>query len=185
LQQEYVTKGYDRAIGIAKADSRPQLFASSNFQFQKQRDEFNPAKGDWSKSWSASLILSFPIFDGFTNSGRVRQARVDFEQSKYLQQQIEENVALAVRSAYASWQESVASLKTQEKTIEQAAEGLRIANLRYQSGVGTQLEVLSAQTASTQAKVNYINAVYDFELAVAGFVKAAGYKPEILGDEDE
>jgi outer membrane protein TolC len=129
------------------------------------------------------LVLSFPIFEGRAVSGRVKQARADYNQSLYLERQIRENVLLAVRSAYMSWQEAVASLKSQKRTIAQAEEGLRIANLRYNNGIGTQLEVLAAQTANTQAKVNYIRAIYDYELAAAGFLRAAGYEPVGSGDE--
>jgi outer membrane protein TolC len=154
-QQEYLSKSYKKAIGIARADRMPQVFLSSDYQYAGRSDRFNPDSGEWSDGWSANLILSFPIFEGRAVSGRVKQAKVDYQQS--------------------------ASLRSQEKTIEQADEGVRIANLRYQNGVGTQLEVLSAQTASTQAKVNYINAVFDYELAVAAFDRAAGIEPNIPG----
>ncbi|MBU2624849.1 MAG: TolC family protein, partial [candidate division Zixibacteria bacterium] len=163
----------------------PQLLFSSTFAYQAQSEEFSPPSNAWTKSWSASLILSFPIFDGRANSGRVKQVRADYNQSKYVARQMKENVLLSVRSAYGSWEEAVASLQSQEKTIEQAEEGIRIANLRYAGGVGTQLEVLSAQTANTQAKVNYINAVYDYELSVAAFERAAGYEPTIRGEEND
>jgi len=185
VQQDYMVKSYDRAIGITRADGRPQLLFSSTFAYQAQSEEFSPPSNAWTKSWSASLILSFPIFDGRANSGRVKQVRADYNQSKYVARQMKENVLLSVRSAYGSWEEAVASLQSQEKTIEQAEEGIRIANLRYAGGVGTQLEVLSAQTANTQAKVNYINAVYDYELSVAAFERAAGYEPTIRGEEND
>ena len=184
-QQQYAVKSYNKVIGITKADRMPQLVLQSSFDYINQTNTFSPPRDSWTNSWSASLVLSFPLFEGRAVSGRVMQARADYNQAKFLAQQIEENVLLAVRSAYASWQEAVASLQSQERTIAQAEEGLRIANLRYENGVGTQLEVLAAQTANTQAKVNYINAVYDYELAVAGFFRAAGYEPNVAGDEDE
>jgi len=185
MQQQYAVKSYDKVIGITKADRMPQLVLQSTFDYMSQTNTFSPPSDSWTRSWSASLVLSFPIFEGRAVSGRVMQARADYNQARFAERQIEENVLLAVRSAYASWQQAVASLRSQEKTIAQAEEGLRIANLRYQNGVGTQLEVLNAQTANTQAKVNYINAVYDYELAVAGFQRAAGYDSTLSGAEDE
>lgn len=183
LQQEYAVKGYEKAIGITKADRWPQVILQSSYDVVSQTDQFRPPHNSWSDSWSASVVMSFPIFDGRAVSGRVKQARANYNQSRYLERQIRENVLLAVRSAYMSWQEAVASLKSQKRTIAQAEEGLRIANLRYSNGIGTQLEVLAAQTANTQAKVNYIRAIYDYELAAAGFLKAAGYEPVGSGDE--
>ena len=55
-----------------------------------------------------------------------------------------------------------------------AEEGLRVANLRFQNGIGTQLEILSAQSALTQARTNYIQAIYDYQMAVAKYDKAIG-----------
>jgi len=185
LQQDYLVKSYDKAIGIRRADRLPQLYFMSSYDYSGQSDEFRPPSSAWTDSWSASLILSFPIFEGRAISGRVMQAKADYNQSRYLARQVRENVLLSVKAAYGSWQEAVASLKTQEKTVEQAEEGLRIANLRYNSGVGTQLEVLSAQTANTQAKVNHINAVYDYELAVAEYQRAVGLKQDYEGESDE
>lgn len=185
LQQEYAVKSYDKAIGITRADRLPQLVLQSSFDYISNTNELSPPSDSWSKSWSASLVLSIPIFEGRAVSGRVMQAKADYNQARYTARQVEENVLLAVRAAYASWQQAVESLRSQEKTIAQAEEGLRIANLRYENGVGTQLEVLNAQTANTRARVNYINAVYDYELAVAGFLRAAGYAPTLSGANDE
>jgi outer membrane protein TolC len=185
VQQQYAVKSYDKAIGITKADRLPQLRLESSFEYVNQTNEFKPPSDSWTKGWSASLILSFPIFDGMEVSGRVKQAKADYNQARYSARQIEENVLLAVRSAYAAWEQAAASLRSQEKTIAQAEEGLRIANLRYRNGVGTQLEVLNAQTANTQAKVNYISAVYDYELAIAGFLRATGYEQNHSGADHE
>ena len=64
------------------------------------------------------------------------------------------------------------ALDVQQATIASAEEGLRIARLRYESGVGTQLEVLSAQTALTDARRLYAEALYSFRIARAGLQKA-------------
>jgi outer membrane protein TolC len=174
LQLDFATKGYQKAISIARGDLLPQLSASSEFTLGNATDRFSPDDKGWTRDWSASLLLSMPIFDGRAASGRIKQAKADYNQSRLTLQQTKENVQLAVRSAHASWQQALSSLQSQEKTVTQAEEGLRIANLRYQNGVGTQLEVLAAQTAVTQAKVNYINAIYDYELSVAEFERATG-----------
>jgi outer membrane protein TolC len=184
-QQEYAVKSYDKAIGITKADRMPQLVLQSSFDYISQTNTLSPQSDSWTKSWSASLVLSFPIFEGRAVSGRVLQAKADYNQARFTARQVEENVLLAVRSAHASWEKAVESLRSQERTIAQAEEGLRIANLRYENGVGTQLEVLNAQTANTRARVNYINAVYSYDLAVAGFLRAAGYGTTMSGAKDD
>jgi len=71
-------------------------------------------------------------------------------------------------------EESKRRLGWGRKTIELAEEGLRVANLRFKNGVGTQLEVIAAQSALTLAKTNYIQAIYDYEMSLAKYDKAVG-----------
>ena len=68
------------------------------------------------------------------------------------------------------------SLDIQWETIAQAEEGFRIANLRYESGVGTQLEVLSAQAALTDARRSLAEAFFMFRKAKAELKKATTYE---------
>ena len=59
-------------------------------------------------------------------------------------------------------------------TVQQAQEALRLANVRFQAGVGTQLDVNDAQTALTQAQYNQVNAQYDFLGALARLQRSIG-----------
>jgi outer membrane protein TolC len=63
-------------------------------------------------------------------------------------------------------------LDIQGNTVAQAEEGLKIANLRYESGIGTQLEVLAAQAALSQARTSTVQALFLFRQAKAGLQKA-------------
>ena len=64
------------------------------------------------------------------------------------------------------------ALDIQGATIAQAEEGLKIANLRFETGVGTQLEVLSAQAALTEARSQLAVATFMFRKARAELRKA-------------
>ena len=65
-------------------------------------------------------------------------------------------------------------LKSQEKVVEQAEEALRLARARSEAGTGTQLDVLSAQTALTEARTTRIQALHDYHVAVATLERATG-----------
>jgi len=62
----------------------------------------------------------------------------------------------------------------QEKNIDQAQKAVRIAQTRFKSGVGTQLELLDAQVAMTRAQTNYAQAMYDYLVAKADWQYAVG-----------
>ena len=65
-------------------------------------------------------------------------------------------------------------IEAQKKTVEQAEESLRLAEARFRAGTGTQLDVLSAQTALTEARSNEIQALYDYNVAIATLERATG-----------
>ena len=60
------------------------------------------------------------------------------------------------------------------KALELAAENLKIADLRYKSGVGTNLEVIDAQVAVTQARIEHLQSEHDLQIAKAKINKVIG-----------
>ena len=76
-------------------------------------------------------------------------------------------MTLEVEEAYDLIVQARKALEVVGETIAQAEEGLNIANLRYESGIGTQLEVLSAQTALTDARRAEAEALFFFREARA------------------
>jgi len=176
-QQQYVQDIAKRAIGVAKSGRSFSLIFQSQYgwQLQGDDDQFQLFKGDkWTPSWTAALSLSMPLFDGFSTSAAIKKAKVDSRTADLSYAQLKEQVALDVHQAYYNYQESGERLRAQLKTIEQAEEGLKIARLRYQNGVGTQLEILSAESALTQAKTNYVQATHDAAAAVYGLLQVTG-----------
>ena len=83
-----------------------------------------------------------------------------------------DNVRLEVEQAYDQLVRAKKSLDIQKETIAQAEEGLKIANLRYEQGVGTQLEVLAAQSALTNARNSLAQALFFFRTSKAQLKKA-------------
>jgi outer membrane protein TolC len=134
-----------------------------------------PGGDDWIRSSSLGLNLSFPIFDGLESSGKVKKAKADYIKGSLEKQQIEDAIRIEVEEAIGSIEEAKKRLQWGQKTIDLAEEGLRVANLRFKNGIGTQLEILSAQQALTQAKTNYVQAIYDYQVSLAKYDKAVGF----------
>ena len=81
---------------------------------------------------------------------------------------------MVVREAYLNMIEAEKRIDTSQVTVEQAEENLKIAEVRYSAGVGTNTEVIDAQVSLTKAKTNYIQAMYDFNTNKASLIKAMG-----------
>ncbi|MEW6413368.1 MAG: TolC family protein [Candidatus Zixiibacteriota bacterium] len=170
-QAESLTEIAEKAIGVARGDYFPSLEAVSTYSWSAQSDDLTLSENQ-ATAWTAGLNLSIPLFKGGATRGAVRASRADYEQAKLAAQETRDAVKLEVEEAYDLLLQAKKSLDVQEITIAQAEEGLKIANLRYESGVGTQLEVLSAQTALTQARNALALAKFSFRQAKAQLKKA-------------
>ncbi len=170
-QADYLTQIAKKAIGVARGDYFPELEAVSTYGWSAQSDEFT-LSDNTVQTWTAGLNLTIPLFKGGSTRGRVRASRADYEQALLAQKEARDAIKLEVEQAYDQMLQAQKSLEIQGVTIAQAEEGLKIANLRYESGVGTQLEVLSAQTALTQARNNLALAKFVFRQARAQLKKA-------------
>lgn len=177
LRQANLNKrGYEKAVRIARGDwLYPNIYANATYQITGSSNDFNFGTPEKSDSWTASLILNIPIFDGARTIGEVRKAKVDYYQAMLREQQLLDDIRLEVEQAYDNLLQAGKALEMQTETIAQAEEGKRIADLRYESGVGTQLEVLSAQTALTQSRMQFIQTVHSYRLAKSALKKATGY----------
>ncbi len=120
--------------------------------------------------------MSKPLFDGGQARASTRQAEAALEKAQLAAEHVEDAIELEVTQAALAVNAARQKLKTTQATVDQAVEGLRIAQLRYENGVGTQVEVLDAQVALTAARTNNVNAQYDFQVALARLWSAMGHE---------
>jgi outer membrane protein TolC len=121
-----------------------------------------------------TLSATVPLFDGHLTDQKVREAEARVEQLKASEAQLRQGIELEVRRAMINYASAAEELVTADKTIEQAQEGFRIATVRFTAGVSTNLEVIQAQQALTQAEANRIVALFDVNLARAQLERAIG-----------
>ncbi|MCS7234228.1 MAG: TolC family protein, partial [Synergistetes bacterium] len=153
---------------IALANYSPQVYFSGNYQWSG--DTF-PPKSD---SWSVALILSVNLFDGGETKGKVNEIRANISKFLAAFENIKKSIALQVESAYLSVKEAEKRIKVAEAYVDKAFEDFKMAEEEYKAGVGTTLNVLDAQTSWKQMKNNYIQALYDANVAVAKLILAIG-----------
>ncbi|PWB68274.1 hypothetical protein C3F09_11960 [candidate division GN15 bacterium] len=167
----HLRKISSKAIGVAKADYQPALSGYAQWQWSAQSDQWRLDQNKTSSS-TAGLRLSIPIFKGGRIGGQVAYRKAEYRQTVFAEEQLKDDVRLEVGQARDQLVQAKKSLDVQQETIAQAEEGLRIANLRYTQSVGTQLEVLSAQAALSQARRAHATALFLFRQAKAGLKKA-------------
>ena len=124
--------------------------------------------------WQAGAHLNWELFDGLLTKGKIQEARALQGRAHEELADTTRRIELEVRTAYSNFIEAREVLESQKKVQEQAEESLRLATSRNQAGTGTQLDVLNAQTALTEARTTQIQALRDYSVARAKLERATG-----------
>lgn len=124
--------------------------------------------------WLAGAQLSWDIFDGMLTRGKVMEAKAVHRKSQTELTDTARRIELEVRTAYSDFIEAREVLESQKKVQEQAEESLRLAKARADAGTGTQLDVLNAETALTEARTTQSWSLRDYAVAVARLERAMG-----------
>lgn len=166
---------------VERSDYLPTLAAFGNYQLQTQQNDFRISTRDFVKSALVGVTLSFNIFNGFRTGARVEQAALDARKTEERIAHTEQSMKAALQATIMSLLRARQRIEAQQKTVEQAERGYRIAVTRFTSGSGTQLEVNDAQMALTTARTNRMQAVYDYLIASADLDQLLGRRPAYLG----
>jgi len=180
VQAELMVEMTKRAVRVARAGYFPSLAAVSQYDWQAQADEF-ALDQNTGTSFTAGLTLSFPIFDGGVTRSAVGRRKAEHRQSVFNEEALKDQIRIEVEKAYDELMQAKKTLEIQAETIAQADEGLRIAQLRYEAGEGTLLEVLSAQTALAAARTSEAQARFALRSSLAGLKLASTI--DVSGDK--
>jgi outer membrane protein len=164
----------DENISIEKANYWPTLGLVGNYQWMTQANTFKFNNYFWAKMLSVGISIQWSIFDGFRTAARVEEASVDKMKIHYARLKAEEGMKIQIQAAELKMAEAKKRIAGQEKNIQQAEKAVHIAQTRYKSGVGTQLELLDTQVAMTRAQTVYAQAIYDYLVARAEWQYAVG-----------
>jgi outer membrane protein len=162
-------------VQLAESEYYPQFALQT--QYKKEGD--NPAVSGSpfvdSDSWAIMAVMRWNFWEWGKTRYLVQERKKGEEQVKESLVQIKDMIQLEVKEAFLYLRDSEKNIQLAEKTIQQAEENFRINQVRYREQVTTSLEVLDAQTLLAQAKNNYYQALYVYNLAHSRLVKAMGY----------
>ena len=161
-----------------KANYLPTLAAFGNYQYQGQKNAFQFSSGDMIASSTVGLQLSLNLFQGFQTNAKVEEAKIEVMKSETQLVNVENTLLAGLRSLTGTLNQTRKRIETQTKTVETAERGYKIVTARFLSSAATQLEVNDAQLALTQAKVNRMQAIYDYLVASAELDNILGRMPD-------
>lgn len=169
---EQARQGVQAAKGslkMALSGHMPQIAARAS---QSWSDKNWP--GDENGNWAVGVNVSMNIFDSGVTLSKIHGAEAKMDKAKESLRDTTDAVMLDVRSNYLGMQEAEKRINTTKAAVALAEEDYRIAQVRYQAGVGTNTDVLDAQVALTQAQTNYLQAMYSYNTSKTNLLTAIG-----------
>lgn len=161
-------------IKVTSALRKPVLSLIAQYQIQSQTNDFEYDNAHYPSASYVGLQLSVPLFTGFSTQAKVKQARIERDQSQLLVQNKQTQLNAQVHQVIADVKES--SLRVENTAIvqETAQISYNIIQYRYKSGISSRLELTDAELALSTAQSNYLEAVYDYLAASVALDKLKG-----------
>lgn len=107
---------------------------------------------------------------------RVNQAHAASREANHMLTSVMDEITLEVQDNFIYAQTSFNNISTAQIAVQQAKENLRMAKLRYKNQISTNTEVLDAQTLLTDTETKYYQAIYHYNIGIAGLARAVGVR---------
>ncbi len=168
-------------IAVARAGRYPIVSANAGYTFRESvvvpGDVIGTPGTDIVVSQDSGFIalsIGWSLFNGGQVEGEIREAQARRRQAEDAVRSLRNQIELDVRSAHLAVAAARAQVEAARKEVTQQEEAYRIATIRYQEGVGTSVELLTAETDLEDARTRLNRAIFDLALAVARLDLALG-----------
>lgn len=160
-----------------KSQYIPSLYARFNFGWTSGTSTFGDLTNlndQWFKFSNLGLSLSIPIFDGLSKRANIQRNQIQMKQIQLSIDQLENNVTREVAEARINLQNAQRSIEAQKENVDLAKEVYDVTVIKYQEGIGSNLEIIEANTDLKESQTNYLNAVYEGITSQIELKKALG-----------
>jgi len=159
----------EKSVTQARTDYLPSLNLMGQVDWNSDR-----IAGEDAKSWAVMAVLQWNLFDGLVTRSKVKEALATSSRMKFLEEQTRSAVQLQVREAYYNFTASLDRIAATASSVQEAEEGLRIVQKRYETGMTAFVDVLGAESALIRARTNALQALYDNNIFQAELKLAKG-----------
>ena len=163
-------KSAEESVKQAKAGYLPTVSLTAG----KNYESYDNYRGTSNNGWSVGAKASLDIWDGGSTRNTIKVREAQLESAKEANLAAVDGVLYDVQSAYLNLRAAEQTISSTKVAVEEGQESFRIASLRYRAGVGSNLDVLDAETSLTTARNNYVQALYNYNIYVATLEQAVG-----------
>jgi len=156
---------------ITRRTNLPTLVGGATYE---QRKPFSFTGDDWGSSLTFNLGFQWPLFSGFSNVHKSREAALMLKEARLALENLERAIMVEVKQAYLTFLAAKGAIDAAQENVGQAETAFDIIETRYRNGLATNLEVLDTELAFRQAQVNYLTALKSYNTSLAEIYKAIG-----------
>ncbi len=169
LSMDLNRQNAEKSVSQARTEYLPNL----NLMGQVDWNSAQVAGSD-AKSWAVMAVLQWNLFDGLVTRAKVKEALATSSRMRSLEEQTRSAVQLQVRQAFYNLVSSTDRIAATSSSVQEAEEGLRIVQKRYETGMTTFVDVLGAESSLIRARTNALQALYDNNISGAELKLAKG-----------
>jgi len=159
-------------VTVSASGFKPTI--SANIGLRQTNNPRSSQLDNTLEGWFFGFTGSWNIFDGGSTYGNLKSARASLEETKVTLDDSTRQVELDVATAIDNLRNAQETIAASETAVQVSQEALRLSNERLAAGTGTQLDVLTQQTALTTSRSNLVTAQFNYIAAVAQFQFATG-----------
>lgn len=157
-----------------KSQYYPSLVGFADYTLTSQRDKFFKFEDSWFDTFILGASLNVPIFDGRMKRAQIETSKLNLKKLDIAREQTTQGFIMEKKTAISQYQTALIDKNNQEDNLALAKNIYDTALIKYKEGLGSSLEVNSAEGTFLQTQANYINSLYSLVLAKAQINKAYG-----------
>ncbi|MGD9487118.1 MAG: TolC family protein [Calditrichaceae bacterium] len=130
--------------------------------------------------WVAGIQLNYTLFEGFKNKNRLQSAKHIKQEVTYLQQDTKRQIDLWVEKSYRDLRNNETRYIKLKSDIALAKENLRLNEKRFETGLGTSLEVIDANLSLQKSQIERLLSLHNYYQSMSSLYTAAGNPIQLL-----
>jgi outer membrane protein TolC len=158
-----------------KAGYLPRLLLNANYGYNAGANAFGDLMTkQWFDNSAITVALQIPIFDGYSKKYKAIQSQNNLQKVRQSFDLLKSSIDMQRSQARITLKNALESMKEQKANLDLANEISRVTRVKYQNGVGSNLEVLNAESSIKESQANYFTALYNALIAKVEVEKANG-----------
>jgi outer membrane protein len=167
-------KAGESGVTSARGGWWPQIYLIGDYNYLRPNSRIFPTVDQFKDTWDVTLSVSFDIWNWWQTGYQSTQAQAQLSQAQEGLSMLKDGVMLEVTQSYLGVNQAKERKTVSEQGVKQAEENYRIMNDKYKKGLTPNSELLDAEVALLQSKLNLTQSLVDYELSMARLSKSIG-----------